>query len=57
MHYPSDTEAGRLLAKDVVAKMLKTPAMQEAIVSIQQEVAPFIAADANKANTPDNAGK
>ncbi|RYG55363.1 phosphatase PAP2 family protein [bacterium] len=44
VHYPSDTEAGRLLAKDVVDKMLKTTAMQEAIESIRTEAAPFLTA-------------
>ncbi len=45
VHYPTDTEAARLLAKDVIDKMLKTPAMQQAIATIRQEAAPFIAAD------------
>jgi len=48
VHYPSDTEAGRLLAKDVVDQLLKTPAMKEAIESIRKEAAPFIAAGEKK---------
>ena len=42
VHYPTDTEAGRLLAKDVVGKMLKTKAMTDAIETIRAEAAPFI---------------
>ncbi|RYG75553.1 phosphatase PAP2 family protein [bacterium] len=42
VHFPTDTEAGRLLAKDVVEKMLKTPAMQQAIETIRKEAAPFL---------------
>lgn len=43
VHFPSDTEAGRLLAQDVVNKMLETPEMKAAIQTIQNEVAPFLA--------------
>lgn len=43
VHFPSDTEAGRLLAKDVMAKLLETPAMKEAIETIRAEAAPFMA--------------
>ncbi|RYX80944.1 phosphatase PAP2 family protein [bacterium] len=50
VHYPSDTEAGRLLAKDVVEKMLKTTAMQEAVTTMRAEAAPFIAAEREKPN-------
>lgn len=42
VHFPSDTEAGRLLAKEVMDKMLKTPAMQEAVATIRAEVGPFL---------------
>jgi acid phosphatase (class A) len=42
VHYPTDTEAGRLLAKDVVDKLLETPAMQDAIQTIREEVKPFL---------------
>lgn len=43
VHFPSDTEAGRLLAQDVVEKMLKTRSMKDAIETIRAEAAPFIA--------------
>ena len=42
VHFPSDTEAGRLLAKEVVDQLLKTPAMQDAIEVIRAEAAPFL---------------
>lgn len=42
VHFPSDTEAGRLLAKDVMAKLLTTPAMQADIAAIREEAAPFV---------------
>jgi acid phosphatase (class A) len=46
VHFPSDTEAGRLLAKDVVGKMLQTEAMKEAVETIRVEAKPFIEKDA-----------
>ncbi|WP_200273093.1 phosphatase PAP2 family protein [Luteolibacter pohnpeiensis] len=45
VHYPSDTEAGRLLAKDVIDKLLQTDPMKEAIKTIQEEAAPFLKKD------------
>ena len=53
VHYPSDTEAGRLLAKVVMEKMLKTPAMRQAVETIRTEATPFLAAD--KAPAADKA--
>lgn len=50
VHYPSDTEAGRLLAKDVVEKLLQTPEMRQAIETIRGEAAPFLAKE--KAEKP-----
>lgn len=47
VHFPSDTEAGRLLARSVMDKMLKTPAMKEAIKTIREEAAPFIEKEKN----------
>jgi acid phosphatase (class A) len=53
VHFPSDTEAGRLLARSVMDKMLATPAMKEAIQTIRAEAAPFIAkAAAEKTAAP-----
>ncbi len=49
VHFPSDTEAGRLLAKDVMDKMLKTKPMKDALETIRAEVAPFLAKEAAKA--------
>lgn len=46
VHFPSDTEAGRLLARDVISKMSKTHEMKEAIETIRAEAAPFIAREA-----------
>ncbi len=43
VHFPSDTEAGRLLAKDVVDKLLQTDAMKAALETIRAEAAPFLA--------------
>lgn len=53
-HFPSDTEAGRILAKDVVEKMLKTKAMTDAIETIRAEAAPFLgtASSDGKASEP-----
>lgn len=42
VHYPTDTEAGRLLAKDVIGKLLQTDAMKAALETIRAETAPFI---------------
>jgi len=52
VHFPSDTEAGRLLAKDVMDKMLATKAMKDALETIRAEVAPFLAKEAGKAEGP-----
>jgi acid phosphatase (class A) len=55
VHFPSDTEAGRLLAKDLVSKLVETPAMKESLETIRAEAAPFIAkqaADAANASPP-----
>lgn len=45
VHFPSDTEAGRLLGRAVVTEMAKTPAMREAIETIRKEAAPFISGE------------
>ena len=47
-HFPSDTEAGRLLAKHVVDKMLKTDPMKAAIKAIRAEMKPFMDQQAAK---------
>ncbi len=52
VHFPSDTEAGRLLAKDVMEKLLQTPAMKAAIETIREEAAPFISKEPAKASGP-----
>ncbi|MBP7951192.1 MAG: phosphatase PAP2 family protein [Verrucomicrobiales bacterium] len=54
VHYPTDTEAGRLLAKHVVEKLLETPAMRDAIKTIREEAAPFLA---KAARVPAAAGR
>ncbi|MES2705960.1 MAG: phosphatase PAP2 family protein [Verrucomicrobiota bacterium] len=49
VHFPTDTEAGRLLARAAVTEMAKTPAMRESIEIIRKEAAPFIAAEKARA--------
>ncbi|HEY0947567.1 MAG TPA: phosphatase PAP2 family protein [Opitutaceae bacterium] len=41
-HYPSDTQAGRILGEAIGREMLKSPAMQQAIEEIRREAAPFL---------------
>ncbi|MEI7909728.1 MAG: phosphatase PAP2 family protein [Verrucomicrobiota bacterium] len=55
VHFPSDTEAGRLLAKEVVAGMLETAAMKEAIETMRNEAAPFLAKEAATAGKASSA--
>lgn len=52
VHYPTDTEAGRLLAKDLVSKLLATPEMKEALEAIRAEAAPFLAKSEPAVATP-----
>lgn len=54
VHFPSDTEAGRLLARAVVTEMVKTPAMKQAIEEIRREAAPFMNAKQPAAETKGN---
>jgi acid phosphatase (class A) len=42
VHFPSDTEAGRLIGKETVKELMKTPAMRECIDIIRKEAAPFM---------------
>ncbi|RYD36684.1 MAG: phosphatase PAP2 family protein [Verrucomicrobiaceae bacterium] len=51
VHFPSDTEAGRLLARAVVTEMIRTPAMKQAIEQIRREAAPFMIAEKPAAET------
>lgn len=44
VHFPSDTEAGRLLGQATVKELMKTPAMRECIEIIRKEAEPFIKA-------------
>lgn len=53
VHFPSDTEAGRLLARAAVTEMAKTPAMKQAIEEIRREAAPFINGKKPPAETKD----
>jgi acid phosphatase (class A) len=41
VHFPSDTEAGRILGQAIVKKMLESPDMQAALETIRAEAAPF----------------
>jgi acid phosphatase (class A) len=42
-HYPSDTVAGDMLGEAIAKKMLESPAMQEALNTIRNEIAPYLA--------------
>ncbi len=41
VHFPSDTEAGRLLGTEVARRLLASPAMAPALAEIRAEAAPF----------------
>lgn len=41
-HYPSDVIAGKILGEAVARKLLKSPAMQQAIAEIRAECAPYL---------------
>ena len=41
VHFPSDTEAGRLLGREIARRMLAAPAMARALEEIRAEAAPF----------------
>ena len=48
VHYPSDTEAGRLLAQELVRRLLQTAEMQRDLDVIRAEMAPFMNKAAGK---------
>lgn len=41
VHFPTDTEAGRVMGVAIARRMLATPAMKEALAEIAAEAAPF----------------
>jgi acid phosphatase (class A) len=41
-HYPSDTQAGKILGEAIGREMLRSPDMQKAIQEIRAEAAPFL---------------
>lgn len=41
VHFPTDTEAGRILGQAIVKKMLESPDMKAALETIRAEAAPF----------------
>jgi acid phosphatase (class A) len=41
-HYPSDTAAGELLGEAIAKTMLQSPAMQDALRTIREEVSPYL---------------
>lgn len=41
-HYPSDTEAGKILGDALARELLKSPAMQKAIAEIRAEARPLL---------------
>ncbi len=41
VHFPSDTEAGALLGREIARRMLASPAMPKALEDIRAEMAPF----------------
>jgi acid phosphatase (class A) len=51
-HYPSDTAAGELLGEAIANAMLKSPEMQQALVTIRTEIAPAI--DARRKSAPES---
>lgn len=42
VHFPSDTQAGRMLGRLSAAEMLKTPAAREAVAEIRAEILSFL---------------
>jgi len=42
VHYPSDTAAGKMLGEAIAKKMLESPAMQDALRTIRDEVGPHL---------------
>ena len=41
-HYPSDTAAGDLLGEAIAQAMLKSPAMQDALKTVREEISPHL---------------
>ena len=53
VHFPSDTEAGFLLGREIARRMLAAPAMAKALEEVRAEAAPFRLKPAAPAATPE----
>ncbi len=56
VHYPTDTESGRLIGAAIARRMLANPAMNEALTEIRAEAANAKRMAGSSQDTPDNAG-
>lgn len=52
VHFPTDTEAGFVFGKSIAARMLASPAMEQALAEMRAEAAPFQAAIKTKPAAP-----